>query len=120
MSEIWRFQDQSPNKQGEALLYHVDLAAVICFVKHLNALQAWALTCLSHRCKTDLLWYCDVTFFFICGTIYFMWQLPEFATNFIRQGERCLMVVFIKCTYSNVTVLYTFKNFKQLIILVKL
>jgi hypothetical protein len=63
MSEIWRFQDQSPNKQGEALLYNVDLAAVICFVKHLNAVQAWALNCLSHRCKTDLSWYCDVTFF---------------------------------------------------------
>ena len=65
--------NRQTNREGLCYIYHVDLAAVICFVRHPKALQAMG-TYLSLTLVSDqfIVWYCDVNFFLICGTIYFM------------------------------------------------
>jgi hypothetical protein len=118
MSEMWRSQDQSPNR--ERLCYTMfDLATSISFVKPPEALQAWVHTCLLHWCKANLLCGFVVSLFLcISGTIYYMWQLPEFATNFIRQGVWWLMVVFLSvctimlqfCTHLRISIPYNFSQ----------
>lgn len=66
----------------------------ICFVRP-KALQAWELACLLEWYKANLLCGVVMSLFSLSrGTIYFMWQLPLFATNFTRQGEWWLMIVF--------------------------